>query len=272
MSCQSNTNKGTVAASQSGIPTTASKAAYVTTVGVWAVGGGATGAMVGGPIGAMVGTGSGAWFGSWRAKKKAEARANRAEERAWKGSEAGQKAITAYDRALTKAKTEREQTLAPVDNKIARAKQRYQTARDAGLAEVKGVLSAQGVKGKIQSPEAKAAAGAVVAGARNVLTEVAITKMVGADTSDVKVRASRQALRQTGTLSSRVKNAREQTWRNTAAGQKAVKQYTTSMRKLKTQRAQINQAYRLKKQQIENRYDSKRERFAQHYTAQFAPA
>ncbi len=244
MSCQQNAAKVAAKAGvRNGVSKTANKIAYAVgaaiTTATGAGVGGAIGAGIGsilGPPGTVTGAGVGTVVGGrvgYRVARDTRDRIREvsrraAEEKAWKDSRAGQRAVKTRTTQLQRAGEAYKATTTKIEARQETSVKQYQAAKKEWLAQNAGLNAAlKSPKEAVMSPEGKAAAAGVLQGALNVagqvLSEAGQTSRPGGQPGpagrDLGRRVGQETVRQARQYRSRVEEARQKAWLDSPEGQ-----------------------------------------------------
>ncbi|GAB4442656.1 MAG: hypothetical protein Kow0031_24770 [Anaerolineae bacterium] len=257
MSCNSNSNRGRLAAVACGVSKMGSTAAYTAAAVGGGVAGGATGVFlggVGGPVGMVIGGTVGGALGATVAKKAVD-------EGRWRKSEEGRQARRTRDRAIEDSELEYQARDDKLSVQKKYFKQKFMDARDAGVASMPA--DAKDTAKIAGAVAAKAVGGAVLKTGAAMLrqysfdqgTDQYLRKQVAVAT------ARREAVRQAGSFAGQVEQEKTNRWLKTPGGQKAQAEYVKSMREIKVKRARNKQAHEARLNLAETAYSRQREDF-----------
>jgi len=302
VSCETNRNGAAQAAGQNGISTTASKSSFSVGSMIGKGGGAAVGFGVGfaagtvaaGPgLGSMAGGLAGAYLGykagdallSDKIDNKLRERAERArQERTWKASPAGQKAIATRNERLRAAKGAYEEGMAAIKPREKEVKAAYDKAKSQWLKANSGASAIRdgNIGQALTSPEAKAALGGLVEGAIRVAGQTERDKRMNkvmegwGATPTPGDRISGEVIKQAADYKSRLEAAREQAWLDSPEGEVVKERYDKGMAQLKPAKQEVSRKYADTKESAEEKYNQARTKFLSklqpQQTAHHAPA
>ncbi len=283
MSCQQNSSAAAGAGVKNGVPGTAGKVAYAigaaAATGVGAGVGGVLGSGIGailGPAGAVTGAAAGVAIGGRVGYKTAqgardairETRQRAAEEKAWKDSQAGQRAIKTRNTQQQRAKGKYANATAGIKAKKEAATKRYQAAKEEWTSANTGLNAAikGGARGAAMTPEVRAAAGGVAAGVVNVIGQT-ITREArgGGGQQDLGKKVGVEAYQQMKQYKTRVEEAKLNAWLSSAEGKVANARYEKRMNTLKAQGEQHAVRYNQARASANQRYNTTRAKFSGQY-------
>ncbi len=261
MSCNSNSNRGRLAAVACGVSKMGSTAAATAAVVGGGVAGGAAGAFlggVGGPVGAVIGGTAGGTLGAAAGGAVAK---KTLEERRWRKSETGGQARRTRDRAVEDSELEYQARADELSIRKKHFKRKFMDARDTGVAEMT-------TDTKDTAKIAGAAAAKAVGGAA-LKTGAAMLRQYSFDQgTDQYLRkqvtvatARREAVRQAASFADQVEQEKTNRWLKTPGGQKAQAEYSKSVREIKVKQARNRQAHEARVNLAETAYRRQREDF-----------